>query len=91
MLSLPVKKYTESARKDNFISDYDNHAQWCENCVYFGSFAGCLYWLCARHYFEITKVGYCGHCDEFSDTKKINPIKYWLLKRNGFQFKNKVR
>lgn len=76
----------------NYVTDFDDHKQWCKHCVYFGHFKNDVYNLCCNNYLEISVVSFCGHCDKFSDTKKINPIKRWLLANvDGFVFKNKVR
>ena len=85
------KKYTNFGKIDNYVDDFYDAKQWCQNCVYFGNFSRAPYWLCAKHYPEISAVAFCGHCDKFSDTKKINLLKRCLLKMEGFQFKNKVR
>jgi len=85
------KKFTSSAKTDNYVSDYDDHKQWCKHCVYFGTARSSVYWLCAKHYPEFSYVSFCGHCDKFSKDKKINLLKQWLLKIEGFQFRNKVR
>ena len=85
------KKYTNFGKIDNYVEDYENYDQWCQYCVYFGDSRKNPYWLCAKHYPEISMVSNCGHCDRFSNTEKINLLKLCLLKMNGFQLKNKVR
>ena len=49
--------------------------------------------LCVRHMGEITEVKGSGTCDEarsrFKWYNKLNPIKKWLLERDGFKFKNR--
>ena len=85
------KKYTNFGKIDNYIDDYKNYNQWCKYCVYFGYTPMAPYWLCAKHYPEISTVAYCGHCDKFSNTEKINLLKRCLLKIEGFKLKNKVR
>ncbi|MBR5354883.1 MAG: hypothetical protein IK122_02045 [Alphaproteobacteria bacterium] len=77
---------------NNYTSDYDNHKEWCQNCICFGSVPTDKHWLCSESLLEgFPEVAYCGHCDKFSSDKKINLLKYWLLKMEGFQFRNKVR
>ena len=77
---------------NNYTADWDNPEQWCKKCVHFGHKKNDVYHLCCENYFELSVVSFCGHCDKFSDSKKINPIKQWLLsKTEGFKFKNKVR
>ena len=76
---------------DNYISDFEESEQWCKRCVHFGTIKGNMCCLCSEKYPEITEVSFCGHCDKFSDTKKINLLKRCLLKIEGFEFKNKVR
>lgn len=77
---------------NNYNLDCDNPKQWCLKCVYFGHKKNDLYNLCCENYFELSEVSFCGHCNKFSDSKKINPIKHWLLSKiEGFEFKNKVR
>ena len=85
------KRYTKSAKIDNYVDDYENHEQWCQYCVYFGDSIKNPYWLCAKNCPEISMVSYCGHCDKFSNTEKINLLKRCLLKMEGFQLKNKAR
>ena len=85
------KKYTVNGERNHYVSDYKNCNEWCQNCVHFGEQHNNPYWLCSESFSEIAHISYCGHCDKFSDNKKINLLKYWLLKLRGFEFKNKVR
>ena len=85
------KKYTVSAKKYHYTSDYKNYNEWCQNCVHFGERCDNPYWLCSESFPEIAHVSYCGHCDKFSDNKKIGLLKYWLLKMGGFKFKSITR
>ena len=85
------KKYTIAAKKYNYVSDYENRTEWCQECVHFGEENKNPYWLCAQNFPEIAHVSYCGHCDKFSNTQKINLLKYCILKMRGFKFQNKTR
>lgn len=85
------KKYTIAAKKYNYVSDYDDHTGWCRECVHFGEEDMNLHWLCSQNFPEIACVSYCGHCDKFSSTHKINLLKYYMLKMRGFKFQNKAR
>lgn len=85
------KKYTRSAKIDNYVDEHGDYTQWCQYCVYFGDKPKYPYWLCVKHYPEISIVSYCGHCDKFSDTEKINLLKRCLLKLENFRFKNITR
>lgn len=78
---------------NNYTSDYDNHKEWCQNCICFGSVPTDKHWLCSESLLEgFPEVAYCGHCDKFSNgNKKMSFQKYWWLKFWGFQFKNKAR
>jgi len=76
---------------NNYVMDFYNPKQWCRNCVFFGERKNDMYNLCCENWAEISIVSFCGHCDKFSDTEKIKPLKIWLLKMKGFELKNKVR
>jgi len=84
-------KECELFSDDNYVMDYDDHKQWCQRCVFYGSFKNYNYNLCCENFAEISIVSFCGHCKKFSDTKKINPLKRWFLTMEGFEFKNKAR
>ena len=75
---------------NNYVMDFYNPKQWCKNCVFFGENKNGVYNLCCENYAEISIVSFCGHCDKFSDTEKINLLKRCFLKMEGFKFKNKV-
>ena len=85
------KTHTLAVKKDGYVSDYPDHREWCKYCVHFGTQCGNPYWLCSESFPDIVNVSFCGHCDKFSSDKKINLLKYWVLKMEGFQFRNKVR
>lgn len=77
---------------NNYTSDYDNHKEWCQNCIYYGSVQANKHWLCSESLLEgFTEVTYCGHCDKFTTDKKMSLPKYWWLNFCGFRFKNKAR
>ncbi len=76
---------------NNYVMDFYNPKQWCQNCVFFGERKNSVFNLCCENYAEISIVSFCGHCNKFSDTKKINLLKQCLLKMEGFKLKNKVR
>ena len=88
---IPYKEFTSTSKTDNYVSYCKNPIKRCRNCVYYGTIDGEPYWLCANRWPVITSVSYCGHCDEFSNNKKINLLKYWMAKMQGFKFKNKAR
>lgn len=85
-----LRRFTESGKKNNYISYCENLEQWCFRCVWFGNVQNDNYWLCAENFPEITRVGYSGHCDKFS-TEKINFLKYNILKIMGFNFQSMAR
>ena len=85
------KKYMLSAKKYHYTSDYKNRKEWCKRCVHFGEQYNNPYWLCSEDCPELAQVSSSGHCDKFSSSKKINLSRYLLLKKEGFQFRNKVR
>jgi len=85
------KKRTVNGKRNNYTSHYEDYNEWCQYCVHYCEQCNNPYWLCSESFLCIANVSYCGHCDKFSNNKKINSLKYWLLKMNGFKFKNKVR
>ena len=78
-------------KNNNYVDNYPDETQQCKNCVYFGEFYGHPYWLCAKKTFDIQEISACGHCDAFSNDKKINLLKYGMLKLMRYEFQNKVR
>ena len=91
IININDKEYS-TFNNNNYVADFGDHKQWCQECVCFGHTRAQPYHLCCENYWEISIVSFCGHCDKFSKDKKINPIKRWLLANiEGFVFKNKVR
>lgn len=87
------KKYSliDAIKDDNYIDDFQNQDEWCKKCVYYGTVNYDKHWLCSKHFPELQIISFCGHCDKFSKDKKINLLKYGLLKLCGFKFENKAR
>lgn len=87
-----INKEFAASGPDNYMPFCTDEEKQCQNCVCFGCFNRGLPWKCVKDYpIKIKQVERYSHCDKFSNTKKINKLKYWLLKIDGFQFKNKAR